>query len=230
MTLLVNSFEGGTNTTAISTGNSGGASGNAFDVIGSTAPTFSSTWAAHGSLSAHSAGGYCEWTTSMGTQTQVWFRMYLYLAVAPAGTIDCFYTRDAAVTSPGSIQMTSGRVLELVYQAGTLHSMTTLVPLNQWIRLEGFITGSATVGQMALNMYLTMDSTTADESYTSAATLNTLAALTGYWFGSSSAASPFWMDDIGLSSTGYIGPVASITGAPTSLISYQQAVMAAATR
>ena len=59
MTTLTNSFEGGTNGTGITAANSGGASGNAFDNVlgqfGGTV-TYSSTVAAHGSLSAKVRG------------------------------------------------------------------------------------------------------------------------------------------------------------------------------
>jgi len=51
-----NTYEGGTNTTAISNANSGGSSGTAFSSILGTAPTFSTTHPATGSLGARFTG------------------------------------------------------------------------------------------------------------------------------------------------------------------------------
>jgi hypothetical protein len=95
VTLLTNSFESGTNGTTITTGNSGGASGNAFDVTeasGTSILVYSNTQAAHGSLSAEFANNgdganSVSWSTSLGTQTQVWFRAYVYFTANPSVTL-----------------------------------------------------------------------------------------------------------------------------------------------
>jgi hypothetical protein len=79
VTLLTNNFEGGSNGSTITTGNSGGASGNAWDTITigtSAVDVYDNSQAAHGSLScklstaATSVSVYNAWTTSMGTLTQ----------------------------------------------------------------------------------------------------------------------------------------------------------------
>src|SRR5215467_10547633 len=92
MTSLVNSAEGGTNGTTVSTGNSGGASGNAFDALLTTNATvaYDNAHAHSGALSVKfatagtAANWAVEWTTSMGTLSQVWFRLYVYFTANPA--------------------------------------------------------------------------------------------------------------------------------------------------
>src|SRR5258707_3093639 len=99
MTLLVNSFEGGTSGSAVSTANSGGASGNAFDsvTIGTGATVaYDNAHAAHGSLALQiatagtSAAANAQWSTSMGSQGTIWFRLYAYFTANPGVTTRLF--------------------------------------------------------------------------------------------------------------------------------------------
>jgi hypothetical protein len=224
MTLLTNSFEGGTNGTTITTGNSGGASGNAFDVVnnGSGATTaFDSTRAAHGSLScqiatsATSANSYVQWNTSMGSQAQVWFRLYLYFTANPAAN-----TRIAQFGSGSAgafLRLTSSGTIAVVNLNGGAVITTTSasIPLGTWFRVEGFVLMSATVGQTELKLFTTApDAPVPSETDTSAASLNLGAAtISGFLFGVATAqanVAAYWQDDLGLSNTGYIGPVQSV--------------------
>jgi hypothetical protein len=221
MTTLTNSFEGGTNGTTITAANSGGASGNAFDVvsIGASATlTFDNTHVAHGSLAGNvttpvaATNSYAAWTTSMGTQTTVWFRLYLYYTANPANTHRVF-TGVSGASNCGSLQVTAAGKLQWINSSNaTILTSTAAIPLGAWFRIEGFITGSATVGQVELKLFSTPDSLTPNETDTSAATQNTLSTMNGYRFGvsGSTASVTFWMDDLGLSSTGYLGPAMSL--------------------
>ena len=216
MTVLLNSFEGGTSGTTITTGNSGGASGNACDAttIGSGATlAFDNTHAAHGTLAMKvatvaSAASHFDWTTSMGTQTTVWFRTYLYVTANPAAGIRFFRTLTGS-TLCGAVALATTGHLQAINSGGTSSGTTTnAISLNQWIRVEGFITNSATVGQVGISLFNSPDSTTATETLTTAANLNTNAQANAYQFGTATVTNggPFWMDDIGLSSTGYLNP------------------------
>lgn len=218
MTTLLNNFEGGTSGTTLTTLNTGGASGNAFDAINTaSSPTlaFDNTRAAHGTLSCKVATGasaatpLAEWTTSMGTQVTVWFRQYLYLTGNPASAIRVYVARSGASLA-GAIAISAAGKIQLVNAAsGIAVTFTGAVPLNQWFRIEGLITGNASTGVLTAALYSQMDSTVVTETET-ASGQNTTGTLTQYWFGEQTSLAnvgPFWMDDIAISSTGPLGPV-----------------------
>jgi len=240
VTALSNSFEGVTPSgTTVTTGNSGGASGNAFDgvTIGTGATVASdSAHAAHGSLGcqiatgATSAQAFCGWTTSMGTQAQTWFRMYLYLTANPAASIVVFRAVSGG-SQAGGMRITTAGKIAMINGAGTnIVTTVTAIPLNAWFRAEGFIIGSATAGQLEAKLFLTPDAAAADETVTSTAAQNTTGSMDTYEFGvgtSTANAGPFWEDDLGLSNTGYMGPsVVALATVP--VVSPQAAVERAA--
>jgi hypothetical protein len=219
VTTLVNSFEGGTTTTTLTTGNSGGISGNAFDTvtIGASATlAFDSTHAAHGGLSCEAATGgssvtsFAMWTTSMGTQTQVWFRLYLYFTANPAATTFVFRTLVNNATACAALAVTTtGKLRALDSASTTITTSAASIPLNQWFRAEGFFVSDPSVGQTEIKLFSTADSPTPTETDTSAATQNTTGGQNSYRYGMTGALAnggPFWIDDIGLSNTGYLGP------------------------
>jgi hypothetical protein len=220
MTLLVNSFEGGTAGTAVIGGNSGGASGDAFTNTGTSAGgsiTFDNTHgAAHGSLACliqtgPSAQAELYWTTQMGTQNQVWFRAYLYFAAFPAvGNIRVFYANNGvngiycAITTTGKVAMVLSNGVGITTSAST-------IPLGQWFRVEGYILGgSGSNGQCEVRVYGSADSAAPIEVNTSAATQLNTTGMTGYYFGASTGQPnvQYWIDDVAVSNTGYIGPSA----------------------
>jgi len=222
VTTLVNSFEGGTTGTTISTGNSGPGSGNAFDAVsapgGGGTLAFSNAEAAHGSLACDLATTgttgtpYVAWTTSMGSQAQVWFRLYLYFTANPSATQRVFAALQGGTACATIAVGTSGKLQFLNAAGSAIFTQTGTIPLNQWFRIEGFIIGSATVGQVELKRFNSPDSTVASETNTSAASQNTTGAMDTYRFGHGAGSAlanlgPWWQDDIGLSNGGYLGPV-----------------------
>lgn len=215
MVTLVNSFEGGTNGVTITNANSGGASGNAFDSGAlSGSPAFSNTHAAHGALGCEIASSgtaaYVGWATSLGTQTQTWFRQYLYFTANPGGTTYLNQFVELGVANCASILITSAGQLLFWDTSGTTQiTSTEAVPLNQWIRVEGFVISSASIGQLSLSIYNSMDSITPTETHTTAANIDTNGGLNSVWFGVtfSSQTLTYWLDDVGVSTTGYLGPV-----------------------
>jgi hypothetical protein len=224
VTLVTNSFEGITPAgTTITNGNSGGASGTAFNstsIGGSATLTSDSTHVAHGSLAmkattaAISTVSIAIWAAAMGAQTQVWFRTYLFITANPATTLTpvLFFN---TTTQAGGLQITTGGKLQLIdANSATILTGTLNVSLNNWFRVEGFIITSATVGQMEYKLFLTPDSATADEVMTSAAMQNTNTQVVSYRFGTalSSANQTIWHDDIGLSNVGYLGPSQPLPG------------------
>jgi hypothetical protein len=191
VTTLVNSFEGGTSGTTITTGNSGTGSGNAFDAtnIGTSATlTYSNTHSAHGSLSCAittsgtSAACIAAWSTSMGTQTTVWFREYLFFASLPGSDIGIWGAKNGGSSAANLGVHANGKIY--IQQTGfsTVLTFTNAMSSGQWYRVEGFVTGDASVGQIEVKLFLG-DSTVPIEVQTSAATLNTFGQLTSYDFG-----------------------------------------------
>ena len=237
MTTLTNSFEGGTNGTGLSTGNTGGTSGNAFDAVNTTGSgsgiAFSNAEAMHGTLSAKltyaastSSNVYASWTTSMGAQSQVWFRFYIYITAHPSVNLRIWQSDISAATLCSALFLTTSGTLAFNASGSTAFTTTAAIPLNTWYRLEGYCTGSTSTGQVSLSMYAG-DSTTAVETDTSSATQNTGGTQNSYRYGSfasitETSAFSYYIDDVGLSSTGYLGPspttlpgAAGLTGSGT---------------
>ena len=218
---LVSNFEGGTSGTTITTGNSG-SSGNAFDVINlssGASVTFDNTHAAHGSLACKLAtttpggGAYVEWSTSLGTQSEIWFRMYAYVPSLQNLTFIVFNSAVGATCAELKINA-SGKILFQNAALTTILTSTNTVPVNQWFRLEGFVVASATTGQLSFSLYESMDSVTPTETQASAAS-QVLAANVGqvaFGIAGITNAGPYWIDDIGISNTGYLGPVPASGG------------------
>jgi hypothetical protein len=225
VTTLVNSAEGGSSGTTVTTGNSGGASGNAWDVVGigtGDSLTFDSTYAAHGLLSykisTGSSANPCDvqWSSSLTGSSvgEIWFRAYLYFTANPASAIKLIVANVSGTQAAALQLLTTGQLRWLNTSGATILTTTNSIPLNQWCRIEGFIVGSSTVGQVSVSLYDTPDSGTATETETSAATQNTDGAMTLIRYGVDVGVAnigPFWMDDIGVSTTGYLGP-SVITG------------------
>jgi hypothetical protein len=218
---LDNSAEGGPSGTTVTVGNSGGGSGNAFDVVnvgpGATG-IFDSTEAAHGGLSYGFATGSTaslarvQWTTSMGTQTHVWYRAYLYFNSYPAASVRVVNQDQGVTACAVVVVLPTGKLQVRTGTAGaqTLTSTTT-IPLHQWFRIEGYTIGSPTAGQVQLKLFKTDDSTTPDETDTSAPNINTNTAMNTYNFGVSTNTAnvaEYWEDDIAVSNVGYLGPAA----------------------
>jgi hypothetical protein len=138
---LVNTFEGGTNTTAISAANSGGVSGNAFDSLVGTAPTFSSTQKAHGALGMSpttAAQSMVQWAASFGTPTEFWTRMYVFINANPSVNVPFFYSRDTTnAANVTGARLTTARVLGVTANGSTnVVAFTNVPPLTTWFRVE----------------------------------------------------------------------------------------------
>ena len=117
--------------------------------------------------------------------------------------------------------VSSGKIVVSYSSSGTTYvTFTSAITLNTWMRVEGIVTASATAGQVGASLY-TGDSGTAVETHTSAATLNTASSdPTSVSFGDSNAIGslgPYWVDDVGLSSTGYLGAAVTPTITTSSL-------------
>lgn len=225
MTLLTQSFEGVPAGATIAPANTGTAPDTAFDsasIGANTTLVADTSRAAHGTQSclvqigATAAAVFASWTTAMGSKTQVWFRIYLYFPANPSSEARFFRAKTSGgVTLCGEFNIsTTGKITLRPSSGSVINTSVSSVPLGAWFRIEGWIMGSSTAGQMSASLYTSMDSGTADETITSTATQNTAGAMLEYDWGdvASGAANvgPYSMDELGLSDTGPVGPVAPV--------------------
>lgn len=232
---LSNTFEGGTDGTTITTGNSGGASGSAFTNV-VIAATHTLTYENSPVLS----GGLCGVVTPGGTtgttfvQWQpadvgtigptVYTRSY-WRAIGAFGTVNnrFLYMEGAGgTTHRAGIEVggTSGSPgkFSWVNAAGTIGTLSTnTLVVDTTYRFECKFTLDATVGQVDVNCYLG-DSTTVLETLSSAATQNFgSTTLDACAWGSvatnvtSATQSPYALDGLAIGTTGYFGPVTTAT-------------------
>lgn len=248
MTLLINGFESGSSGTAITTGNSGGSGTNAFDAVvtmySGGAANYSNAEAAHGSLSGlllsgGSGNAWVSWSTSLTATglSEVWWRCYYYFPSLP-GTTAYLHVAEYSGGSSGAgthLRLSSTGIIQGFNISGSsVLTFTNAVTAGSWFRMEGYYIGSATAGQVQAELYLSMDSATPTETQTSGAAINTGGLITALDFGlvNWSGGSPqFYIDDVGASTTGYIGPVVAAAVKPAYIRqNLPQAVVTAATR
>jgi hypothetical protein len=225
--LLTQSFEELANGTTLTTGNTGNPSA-PFDAISalSSGQTLASdnTHVQHGSMALKLATGvtsatcYADWSTSFAWQAQNWFRLYLYMTANPGAAMNVLTFLQSG-TSCGRIRIgTTGKVIALDSAGTTQLTSTASITLNAYVRIEGYLTGSATAGQIEFKLYNTPDSTIATETQTSGSALNTTGTPnTSRWGLAQAVAStgPVWYDDLGLSTFGYLGVPSAITDTET---------------
>jgi hypothetical protein len=203
-------FEAGSNGAAITTGG-GEASATAWDLVSGT-PTYSNAQAAHGTLSAL-AGSGTQLSWNLSSVSVEYGRVYLYVPSAMAD-----YSSVIVSNNGGSqLQFFSTRQMS-INQGASYTNLSTLHPLNAWFRLEWYIVHSATVGQWTVKLFLTPDSSTADETTSSPANLDTGASGTRIDIRAGSA---FYIDDVVGNATTWPGPV---PGAPQTLLASADSV------
>ena len=213
---LANTAEGGTNTTTASTGNSGGASGNAWDGVNvpvNTTLTYSSAQAMHGALSYHltssaAASNFLRWDSQLPAATTLYARAYCYFNGATPTATRYIQFNDASANLIGGVGIRPSGQLGLRDSAATLVGSTTAIaPINQWFRIEMMIVSDATIGQMAVQVYLNPDSTVPTETL-SVTNQNTRGGnIAQAVFGNPTAVSglDLYMDDLGVQDSGYVG-------------------------
>lgn len=228
MATLSNSFDGGTAGTAITTGNSGGTSGDPFDTVSAAATgtiTYSSTVVVGGLSGKFSTGGtaglvYAYWSTSFGSVTTGTpaARAYFQLPVLPASSTRLVLAANSAGTFCGEWRINSTGKLEQRNGSGVVQQTSSgSVTAGQTFRVETMVKViSGTAGQLECQLYLgaNIHGTTPDETLTSAAALNTQADISRWGAGSALPITNFdtYVDDFAASTTGYLGP--SVTTVP----------------
>lgn len=226
-TVKQNTAEGQTSGTTVSAANSGAGSGDAFSTvsIGTNAAITFDNAHAHGGTRAYKVsttttpGDYLVEYRGLTAQATYWVRAYYYFTANPTNTTGLYlYYGVSSATIRGYLQLnTAGKLQNVDAAFSVINTATNAISLNQWIRIEHMFTGSATVGQLEVKLFNTVESTTATETLTTTALQNTGGTVDAVWFGDSGNASvgPYWMDDIVVDGAAYPGPVAgAATGIP----------------
>lgn len=246
MAIRRNTFNGGTSGAGLSTSNSGGVSGDAFSAVESTL-TFSSEQARDGSLSVKapsaSGSGYGRWSVS-GDRTAA-TRMYLYMTAAVSTSNGDFITgrvdiNGGAVVISNMITSSSpSQRLRLRSTASAnIWTSSSTLPLNQWVRVEMLVNiGSGASDGQARIAYYVGESATAIEDSGWVTGLNLggdIGTIDNVRFGKSSSGTldgAAYFDTIGLNTgsdySGFIGPEAAQSTAPTAQAGTSQIGVAA---
>ena len=218
---LSNTFEGGSDGVAITTGNSGGTSGDAFTGIDGTLSLYSNVSPAHGGMAMRivdtAASTRVRWNALGSITTDVWMRAYLNLSALPVtNTAVIFKAQVNAGTQCMAllVNKTTGTVQALNAANGVIASSlgSVSVPFGSWFRLEMRVLASATVGEIEWKWWSSPDSSGTPDD-TVAVTGQALGVDYGealFGLTTSAPATPFtiYYDDIAVSSTGWIGPSA----------------------
>jgi hypothetical protein len=224
---LTNSFEGGTDGTTITTGNSGGASGNAFETVtigtGYTltyedSPVLSQSMCSAHTPGATSAGTEVRWDAAVGTVgPNIYTRFYVRFSALASSTpnnrpmaMTTSGTQRCALVFWGSVQPGKFTWADASDSGGTSSTMT--MSANTTYRFECVWTLSTTVGQAVINCYLG-DSTTPLETLTSPASQNfgaTTINSIGFGYrtaGTNAQYGIMYMDGLALGTSGPFGPI-----------------------
>lgn len=221
---ITNNAKGGTHGTAITYGNTGEISGEAWDyfVVGAgTSITF---------VNAPSRGGMAyEFKTTTSGQVfvgqdlpfldTVYIRFFLYLTSYTSGARVCHLNDTIAPQWSIGIR-TDGR-LSIRDSATTQMSISTLpVPLNRWVRIEARVVCSATTGASTVRLYTEPDSPYPAENIVSTASFNTKPGTDNFRqarFGvidTSLANYTCYMDGFAITDNAYPGPADANYSAP----------------
>lgn len=215
MTTLTNTFEGGSDETAITTANSGGGSGDAFnDVLNAT---FDTARSAHGSVA-------CRWSVSGAASSQVswltsgttWFaRAYVHMTDAPPANMQLITAMDGG-TIRLMVRVMTDRTVQITSSGfSSLGQSTTVLPLDSWVRVEARIQEGTGAGLCTVRIYSTdPDGTTPDETVTAtSATVSTYERIRYGANFSGSQTYDLWGDDLGASDVDWLGPSVAATSA-----------------
>ena len=226
MALKKNSAEGGSNGTGVTTGNSGGGSGDALSVVSLNSGTinYTSGVSMHGSL-AHE---YTQATAANSLYTclddtasaNFSARFYLRLTGLPSTDMEFpLGLRTAADGNVARVQMRSTGVTRITNSAGTVIYTGTFTPsLNTWYRYEVWGSGAGT-GTATFNYAVFAgDSTSASETtqLTNFSMSNGQIGRVRFGKGSTATLAAWQIDDyaINLGSSSQIGPESDLE-APT---------------
>jgi len=220
---LYNNAEGGVHGTTVTTGNSGGISGDALTVSLGTGGTctYNSGIAHSGNYSIQITPGgttTCYVTYTFSSSGPLTARAYVYLTAYPSAAtqlvsfVNANLVADIALTNTGRFVTQDS--------AGTQDTspVGTFLPLNTWVRLElTVIVGTATTnGYVGMSAYTGDTVTSPLYAYSNPALNTTTSPVTFFRVGKGSASgtwSTMYIDDIQVLDQRSIGPVSTLPAA-----------------
>ena len=231
MTVLANTFEGGSNGTVITAANSGATSGDAFDNVyagGTGSAEYDTDITINDSVSALlnvSSGAYRQlaWIASMPSTGEVWTRMYFRVddPTPAANTIIQQYRESDTTTIGCDVRINTGGTITLRAPSTARYTSTTVLSADTVYRLEVHVVSSATVGHIEARLFYgaNLEGTTPDESFGSpTANWDTgNGTVGGFVFGVCTNPTQTWnltIDDVAISDASWIGPSGSVTPPP----------------
>lgn len=215
-----NYFDGGTDGATITTGNSGGQSGNAFQDVthgGVGTSTYNAANKLYGTNAAAldpDAGfvNYLGYTTVVGARQFVYGRVYAKFPALPAATQTFVLFRDSgSATNRGRISIQTDGRIRLVDAAGvTRATSTTGFTAGSWARLEWYFAGSTTAGELEAKFFSTYDSIVPDWTLNSGV-IDTTGSVDTFRIGQTASTATdlgvFYLDEIEWNTGAYPGPV-----------------------
>lgn len=219
-----NTAEGQTSGTALTTANSGGGSGDAYDsvskgVAGTAA--FDSAQFMHGVQSYHVTGGSTDTAIliySGANNTSAAIRCYIRFNTLPSSTNDLMVLRNSAGNA-AKISISAVNKFTVSDSAGVVNTFTTVLSTGVWYRIELECTPATSTTGVIAGRYFLGDSTTAQDTPFTTSTANAgTTNLTNGRFGKIAASGvgfDAWFDDTAFfnGTSTPIGP--STTGVPT---------------
>src|SRR3990172_6382388 len=171
MTQVSADFELGADGSPILTTDSGSAT--AWDVrdVPSGSINYDNAQVAHGTLAAEFAcgagTGRLEWTTALGTMTDHYGRIYLFMAGNPAANFrgPMRFMNGASEGMCAWIN-SSGQFFARDALGSTVGTMTNAIATGSWVRFEWHVVHSATVGVIEFKLFNSSESTTPTETMT----------------------------------------------------------------
>jgi hypothetical protein len=232
--LKYNTGDGGTNTTAVTTGNSGGASGDAWgNVVGGAGVwTYSNAQTVKGGMAyscVQAAGVAAGLQMDLGSaQATTYGRMYVYLTAFPASEQAVMKAFGPAFAQGWRIAFSSTGLLRVRDAAATLLTTSVAsITTNAWWRVEWrVVSGIGTSGQITVNVY-SGDSMTPATTYTNNA-CNTGASTNNYQFGpviSSPQMPLMYYDEMVADNAGFPGPANLVNQSPVANAGIDQNIL-----
>ena len=226
--MLTNNANAGTNGAAVTYYNSGAQSGDAWDYIslggGNAAVTFASS-PARGALSykwttgATATQGYSQWER-LPNSTTLYVRFYVYLPTLPPAAARFCHITDGTTKCFSFGLRTDGKMSFRDGVDAAMGTSTIALPTGRWVRVEGTCTSSPTAGSATVRIYTEADSPYPAEKITLTGAFNTQpngTLLNSVQFGLPGTAVANWtcyLDGLGVSDTGWMGPADPSYSAP----------------
>ena len=214
---FANTLNAGILGATLSTSNSAGANGTAFDTVvtnGGAGLVYDNSRTRGVGLSARhtlgaGANSYYEWNSSLGSPS-VWYgRVYIWLNALPAGDLRLIRGESAGGDLEFVIEVTRRGTMRIRNSSNQVIGTTRQAVLTSgWVRLEWKVNHAT--GQVELRVFNSPNLTTPTETLITAAGQSIGARPDRVQIGRSGTqafAVDFWTDDPALSTTAFIGPV-----------------------